>query len=90
MFRHLLPGVAAPLVVQASFALAGAILGEASLSFLGLGSQTVPSWGSMLSEGSEFISEAPHLSWIPGLALVAIVLSFNVLGDALRDSLGRR
>lgn len=85
--KHLLPGVAAPLVVQASFALAGAILGEASLSFLGLGPQDLPSWGGMLAEGAEFLGDAPHLSWAPGLALVAVVLSFNVLGDALRDSL---
>lgn len=87
LVRHLLPGVAAPVVVQCSFALAGAILGEASLSFLGLGSQDMPSWGAMLSEGAEFLGEAPHLSWAPGLALVAIVISFNVLGDALRDLL---
>lgn len=85
--RHLLPGVAAPLVVQASFALAGAILGEASLSFLGLGPQDLPSWGGMLSEGAEYLSDAPHLSWAPGLALVAVVLAFNVLGDSLRDAL---
>lgn len=88
--KHLLPGVAAPLVVQASFALAGAILGEASLSFLGLGPQDLPSWGGMLSEGAEFLGDAPHLSWAPGLALVAVVLAFNVLGDALRDSLAGR
>jgi peptide/nickel transport system permease protein len=87
--RHLLPGVAAPLVVQCSFALAGAILGEASLSFLGLGSQDMPSWGSMLNEGAEFLGEAAHLSWAPGLALVAVVLSFNLLGDTLRDRFGR-
>jgi peptide/nickel transport system permease protein len=69
--------------------LAGAILGEASWSFLGLGSQDMPSWGSMLNEGAEFLGEAAHLSWAPGLALVAVVLSFNLLGDTLRDRFGR-
>lgn len=86
MCRHLLPGVAGTLVVQTSFSLAGAILAEASLSFLGLGPQNLPSWGAMLSEGAEFLGEAPHLSWSPGSALVMTVLSFHVVGDALRDT----
>ncbi len=90
LLRHILPGVAGPLVVQASFALAGAILAEASLSFLGLGVQDLPSWGGMLNEASEFVGLAPHLSWAPGIALVAIVLSFNVLGDSIKDRMGRR
>lgn len=85
VFLHMLPGVTGLLVVQASFALAGAILGEAALSFLGLGPQNIPSWGGMLAEGAEFLGQAPHLTWAPGLALVAVVLCFNVLGDALRD-----
>ncbi len=85
MFRHLAPGVAGPLIVKGSFSLAGAILAEASLSFLGLGPQTLPSWGGMLAEGAEFLGLAPHLSWSPGLALVLTVISFNVVGDWLRD-----
>lgn len=84
LFRHLLPGVAGPLTVQASFALSGAIIAEASLSFLGLGPQELPSWGAMLAEGAEFLGLAPHLSWAPGLALTLVALSCNLLGDQLQ------
>jgi len=86
MVRHILPNIMAPVTVQASFAVAGAILSEASLSFLGLGVPPgTPSWGAMLSEGRHVLWEAPHVSIFPGLAIMAIVLGFNLLGDALND-----
>ncbi|MCZ6472041.1 MAG: ABC transporter permease, partial [SAR324 cluster bacterium] len=83
---HIFPNVMAPVMVQASFAIAGAILSEASLSFLGLGAPPgTPSWGAMLSEGKHVLSEAPHVSIFPGLAIMGVVLGFNLLGDALND-----
>lgn len=90
LFRHVLPEVAAPVTVQATFGIAGAILAEASLSFLGLGPQDIPTWGAMLSEGIDFLLFAPRLSTWPGLAVMATVLAFNVLGDGLRDRLDVR
>ncbi|PID58931.1 peptide ABC transporter permease [candidate division KSB3 bacterium] len=84
--RHLLPNLMAPLIVEASFGMAGAILAEASLSFLGLGSQPpTPSWGSMLNEGRHFLLLASHLTTFPGLAIMVVILGFNFLGDGLRD-----
>lgn len=86
--RHLLPNIFAPVVVEATFGMAGAIVTEASLSFLGLGVQPpTPSWGAMLSDGRSFLLLAPHLTWIPGLALLLVVMALNLLGDALRDRL---
>lgn len=88
--RHVLPNVLSPLLVQLSLVAAFAMLAEATLSFLGLG--VVPpqaSWGSMLQEGARFVSLAPHLVVFPGIAIALTVLAFNVLGDGLRDSLGR-
>ena len=83
---HVLPNMMAPLLVQASFAMAGAILAEASLSFLGLGLPPgTPSWGAMLAEGKQALFEAPHLSLFPGLAIVFTVLTLNLLGDALSN-----
>jgi len=91
VFRHLLVNVSAPVIVQATFGMAAAILAEASLSFLGLGAQNLPSWGGMLNEGQSFLLTAPHLSIFPGLAVLVTVLGFNFLGDGLRDvSLGSR
>ncbi len=87
VLAHLLPNVTAPVVVQATFGMAGAILAEASLSFLGLGPQGVPSWGAMLNDGTSFLRTAPHLAIVPGLAIMATVMAFNFLGDALRDRL---
>ena len=88
MFRHLLPNAVAPVIVEATFALAGTIIAEAGLSFLGLGAQPpTPSWGSMLNEGRAFILVAPHLTIFPGLAIMLLVLGFNLLGDGLRDAL---
>jgi peptide/nickel transport system permease protein len=88
IFRHILPNVLAPLIVQASVALAFAILIEASLSYLGLGTQPPdPSWGTMLNEGRTYLETAPWMSVFPGLAIMLAVLGFNLLGDGLRDVL---
>jgi peptide/nickel transport system permease protein len=86
--RHVLPNVLPPVMVQATLAMASAIIAEASLSFLGLGQQPpAPSWGSMLNVARNFIGQAPWMSWWPGLAIIAVVLAFNLLGDGLRDAL---
>lgn len=86
--RHVLPLVAAPVAVQATFGAAAAVVAEASLSFLGVGVQPPsPSWGAMLAEARSFVVEAPHLIVAPGIALTAFVLALHLLGDALRDVL---
>lgn len=86
MGRHILPNIMAPVLVQSSFAIAGAILSEASLSFLGLGVAVgEPSWGAMLSEGRYVLFEAPFVSIFPGTAIMLVVLGFNLLGDAVAD-----
>jgi len=89
--RHILPLLAAPLAVQATFGMAGAIVAEASLSFLGLGVQPpTPSWGAMVNEGRHFLLIAPHMTLYPGLAILITVLGLNFLGDGLRDWLDVR
>jgi peptide/nickel transport system permease protein len=91
LLRHILPNILAPIVVQATLAIAAAIIAEASLSFLGLGQQPpAPSWGSMLNTASHFLSQAPWMALWPGLAIFSLVLSFNLLGDGLRDALDPR
>jgi peptide/nickel transport system permease protein len=91
LVRHILPLIAAPVVVQATFGMAGAIVAEASLSFLGLGVQPpTPSWGAMVNEGRSFLLVAPHLVLYPGLAIFVTVLGLNALGDGLRDFLDVR
>jgi ABC-type dipeptide/oligopeptide/nickel transport system permease subunit len=91
LVRHILPNALAPLLVQTTLAMAGAILAEAGLSFLGLGVQPpTPSWGQMLNAAQGFISLAPWLSYWPGLAIFISVLGFNLLGDGLRDALDPR
>jgi peptide/nickel transport system permease protein len=86
--RHILPNVLAPLIVQASVGLAFAILTEASLSYVGLGTQPPePSWGTMLNEGRTYLETAPWMSVFPGLAIMLAVLAFNLVGDGLRDVL---
>jgi peptide/nickel transport system permease protein len=85
VLRHILPNVLAPLIVQGSVSLAFAILTEASLSYLGLGTQPPdPSWGTMLNEGRTYLETAPWMSVFPGLAIMLAVLGFNLLGDGLR------
>ena len=88
MLKHILPNIIPPIVITASFSLSSVILIEASLSFLGLGvlGQN-PSWGSLLNQGRSVLTEAPHLSVIPGLLIMLVVLAFNFIGDALRDAL---
>jgi len=86
MLRHILPLVSAPLLVEATFGFAGAVLAEAGLSFLGLGVQPpAASLGNMIREGTRYLLVAPHLVLIPGLALLLMVLAINILGDRLRD-----
>ena len=89
--RHVLPNVTAPLIVQATLAIAAAVIAEASLSFLGLGQQPpAPSWGSMLNTAKNYIEQAPWMAIWPGLAIFLLVLAFNLLGDGLRDALDPR
>lgn len=86
--RHILPNILPALLVQATLAIAAAIIAEASLSFLGLGQQPpAPSWGSMLNTAQRFLTSAPWMAVWPGLAIFLSVLSFNLLGDGLRDAL---
>ncbi len=86
ILRHLLPLISAPLIVEASFGIASVVIGEAGLSFLGLGVQPpAASWGSMIRDGARYMLVAPHMVVAPGLALMGVVLSMNVLGDRLRD-----
>jgi peptide/nickel transport system permease protein len=91
LLKHILPSVFSPLLVQATFSLSGVIIVEASLSFLGLGATDgPPSWGAMLNQGRAVLTEAPHLSIMPGATIALIVLALNFLGDALRDILDPR
>lgn len=89
--RHVLPNIVPPVLVQGTLAIAAAIIAEASLSFLGLGQQPpAPSWGSMLNSAQRFLSQAPWLAVFPGVAIFLCVLSFNLVGDGLRDALDPR
>jgi peptide/nickel transport system permease protein len=91
VLRHILPNVLAPVMVQATLAIAAAIIAEASLSFLGLGQQPpAPSWGSMLDSARRFLSQAPWMAVWPGASIFLVVLAFNLLGDGLRDALDPR
>lgn len=90
MFAHILPNILAPVIVQATFGLAGAILAEASLSFLGLGPQNTTSWGALLDQGASYFLLTSHLAMAPGLAIMITVLGVNFLGDGLRDLLDPR
>ena len=86
--RHILPNILPPLIVQATLAIAAAIIAEASLSFLGLGQQPpAPSWGSMLNTAKNYVDNAPWMAIWPGVSIFLLVLSFNLLGDGLRDAL---
>jgi peptide/nickel transport system permease protein len=88
LLRHVVPTAVPAVVVQATLGMAGAILAEASLSFLGLGVQPpTPSWGTMLNGGRLHLLDAPHLTIFPGAAIAMLVLGFNFLGDGLRDAL---
>ncbi len=86
LLRHVVPATMPAIVVQATLGMAGAVISEAALSFLGLGVQPpTPSWGTMLSGGRVHLLDAPHLTVFPGLAIALLVLGFNFLGDGLRD-----
>ncbi len=88
LLRHILPNILPPIMVQATLAIAAAIIAEASLSFLGLGQQPpAPSWGSMLNTAQRFLTQASWMAIFPGLAIFLAVLAFNLLGDGLRDAL---
>jgi peptide/nickel transport system permease protein len=88
--RHILPNALSPVIVQATFSAAGVIIAESSLSFLGLGPQNVPTWGGLLAQGAAYLLYAPHIAFFPGLFIMLTVLAFNLVGDALRDSLDPR
>jgi peptide/nickel transport system permease protein len=91
LLRHLLPALAGPLAVQATFGVGGVIIAEAALSFLGLGARPpAPSWGNMLDSGRAFILVAPRLTTAPGVAIGLSVLGFNLLGDGLAQLVGQR
>lgn len=91
IFREVIPNCMAPIIVQATLSVAGAILSTASLSFIGLGVQPPsPEWGAMLSSGRNFLRDAVHLTLFPGLAIVITILALNLLGDGLRDALDPR
>jgi len=88
IFRHILPNTMAPIIVQSTFQIATSILWAAGLGFLGLGAQApTPEWGAILSNGREYIRTAHHLTTYPGLAILLMVLGFNLVGDGLRDAL---
>ncbi len=88
---HLLPLILAPLIVEASFGVAGVVIAEAGLSFLGLGVQPpAASWGAMIRDGARYLLVAPHMVLVPGVALALVVLAVNLLGDRLRDRLRHR
>ena len=89
--RHVLPNTLPPILVQATLAIASAVIAEASLSFLGLGQQPpAPSWGSMLNTAKNYVEQAPWMAIWPGASIFFLVLSFNILGDGLRDALDPR
>jgi peptide/nickel transport system permease protein len=89
--HHILPNAMAPLIVQLSFLFAYAVLSEATLSFLGLGAvPPTPTWGNIMAQGRQYMTEAPWIIGIPGVALMITVLGLNLLGDGLRDVLDPR
>jgi peptide/nickel transport system permease protein len=91
MLRHVLPNILQPVLIQATVGMAGAILAESTLSFLGLGVLAPrPSWGAMLNDARSHLFDAPHLVVFPALAVMTAVLAFNLLGDAWRDWLDPR
>ncbi|MCE7792653.1 ABC transporter permease [Salipaludibacillus sp. CUR1] len=88
IFRHILPNILSPIIVQATLRIATAVLTASGLSFLGLGAQPpTPEWGAMLAAGRNYMWEHPHIALFPGLAIVAVVLAFNLFGDGVRDAL---
>lgn len=91
IFKHILPNAMAPIIVQATLGVAGAILACATLSYLGLGIQPPqPEWGSMLSSARQFIRQSPHMSIFPGVCIMLTVFALNVIGDGFRDAIDPR
>src|SRR5581483_282249 len=91
LLRHILPNIIQPVIVQAAIGMAGAVLAEATMSFLGLGvPPPVASWGSMLNDARGHLLDAPHMVIFPAVAVMLAVLSFNFIGDALRDYMDPR
>jgi peptide/nickel transport system permease protein len=90
LFRHVVPNLLGPAILQATFGFAGVVLIEASLSFLGLGPGKAYSWGSLMSQGATYLWQTQRLATVPGLCIAAVVLGCNLLGDALRDRLDPR
>ena len=91
LFRHILPNVTTPAIIVATFGVAAAIIGEATLSFLGVGIQApTPTWGNMLADGRAYVGSAWWLATFPGVAIMLTVLSINVIGDWVRDYLDPR
>jgi peptide/nickel transport system permease protein len=90
IFRHILPNALSPIIVVSTLGIAGNILSEAGLSFLGFGDPQTPSWGQMISMAQDGILEAPWLTLYPGFAVFFTVLGFNLLGDGLADALDPR
>ena len=89
--RHILPNIVQPVIVQGAIGMAGAVLAEATLSFLGLGVPApTPSWGAMLNDARSHLFDAPHLAVFPAAAVMLMVLGFNFVGDALRDQMDPR
>lgn len=88
IFKHILPNVMSPIIVQATLRIATAVLTASGLSFLGLGAQPPePEWGAMLNDGRTYMNSAPHIILFPGMMIVLVVLAFNIFGDGLRDAL---
>jgi peptide/nickel transport system permease protein len=91
LISHVLPNALSPIIVEATFGIGRAIVAEAGLSFLGLGvAPPAPSWGAMINEGRHFLFVAPHIAAVPGLAIMATVMAFNLIGDGLRDAMDAR
>ena len=91
LVHHILPNCFGPIIISFTLGISGAIMAEASLSFLGLGTQPpMPSWGIMINEGKDFLRSAPYLSMLPGCAIAMAVMGFNLLGEGLRDALDKK
>lgn len=88
IFKHILPNITSPIIVQATLYIASAIITASALSFLGMGTQPpTPEWGTMLAQGRSYVAQAPHLTLFPGLVILLVVVGFNLFGDGLRDAL---
>lgn len=91
IFRHILPNIMSPIIVQSTLYIASAIITASALSFLGMGTKPpTPEWGTMLAQGRSYVAQAPHLTIFPGLVILLVVVGFNLFGDGLRDALDPR